>query len=75
MYINDIASVLDHCKVSLYADDSVIYTDHNDVSEAVELVQKDLNNLSEWCVRNKLCWHSCLGHAWSLLPPSGCSPT
>ena len=58
IYINDIASVLDYCKVSLYADDTVIYIDHNDVSEAVELVQNDLNNLSKWCERNKLTINS-----------------
>ena len=54
IYINNIASVLAHCKVSLYAEDTVIYIAHNDVAEAVELVQNDLNNLSEWCTRNKL---------------------
>ena len=58
IYINDIANVLDYCKVSLYADDTVIYIDHNDVSEAMELVQNDLNNLSKWCERNKLTINS-----------------
>ena len=58
MYINDIASVLDYCKVSLYADDTVIYLAHENVNIAVELVQKDLNNLSNWCTRNKLTVNS-----------------
>ena len=58
IYINDIASVLAHCKVSLYADDTVIYIAHNDVPEAMELVQNDLDNLSEWCTRNKLTINS-----------------
>ena len=58
IYINDISSVLEHCKVSLYADDTVIYISHHDVNEAVEMVQNDLNKLSNWCTRNKLTINS-----------------
>ena len=58
IYINDIANVLVHCKVSLYADDTVIYIEHNDVNEAMERIQSDLNNLAEWCTRNKLMINS-----------------
>ena len=58
IYINDLASVLEHCKVSLYADDTVIYLANQKVNDAMELVQKDLNNLSEWCTRNKLTKNS-----------------
>ena len=58
IYINDLASVLEYCKVSLYADDTVIYLAKQNVNDALELVQKDLNNLSEWCTRNKLTINS-----------------
>ena len=58
IYINDLASVLEYCKVSLYADDTVIYLVNQNVNDALELVQKDLNNLSEWCTRNKLTINS-----------------
>ena len=58
LYINDIAKVLDHCKVSLYADDTVIYVAHDNVNSALELLQGDLNNLSSWCTRNKLTINS-----------------
>ena len=44
--------------MSLYADDTVIYIANDDVSEAIDLVQKDLDNLSEWCRRNKLTINS-----------------
>ena len=49
IYINDIAKVLKNCKVSLYADDTVIYIAHDNVNIAIELLQYDLDNLSSWC--------------------------
>ena len=58
IYINDIANVLDHCKVSLYADDTVIYIENNNVKNAIDLLQCDLDNLSNWCTRNKLTINS-----------------
>ena len=58
LYINDIAYVLKSCKVSLYADDTVIYVAHDNVLDALELIQNDLNNLSGWCTRNKLTINS-----------------
>ena len=58
LYINDIAKVLEHCKVSLYADDTVIYIVNKDVENAMVLIQNDLNNLSNWCTRNKLTINS-----------------
>ena len=58
IYINDIANVLEHCKVSLYADDTVIYISHENVKTATELIQMDLNNLLNWCMRNKLTINS-----------------
>ena len=58
IYINDISNVLEHCKVSLYADDTVIYIENSNVNNAVALLQCDLNNLSGWCTRNKLTINS-----------------
>ena len=54
IYINDISNVLVNCKVSLYADDTVVYITHENVNNAIELLQYDLNHLSTWCSRNKL---------------------
>ena len=54
LYINNISSVLEHCKVSLYADDTVIYIENNNLNTAIELFKCDLSNLSNWCSRNKL---------------------
>ena len=54
IYINDLSKVMDYCKVSLYADDTVIYLAHNNVQNALYLLQSDLNKLVEWCTDNKV---------------------
>ena len=54
LYINDITSSLRNCKVSLYADDTVLYTSHSDLETATRLLQQDLNALNSWCKKNKV---------------------
>ena len=54
LYINDISTILQNCKVSLYADDTVIYYSDSTLEEAIPKVQQDLNLLSDWCNRNRL---------------------
>ena len=58
LYINDISDVLENCKVSLYADDTVIYILHENVNDALRLLQSDLDNLVAWCTDNKLTINS-----------------
>ena len=58
IYINDISNVIEHCKVSLFADDTVIYIENSNVINALDLLQCDLNNLPNWCTRNKLTINS-----------------
>ena len=54
LYINDITSSIKNCKVSLYADDTVVYISHSDIQTGIQLVQQDLNRLNNWCKENKL---------------------
>ena len=54
IYINDLSNTMDHCKVSLYADDTVLYISHNNLQTALQLLQCDLNKLVEWCTDNKV---------------------
>ena len=54
IYINDLSKIMDHCKVSLYADDTVLYISHNNLQTALQLLQCDLNKLVEWCTDNKV---------------------
>ena len=54
LYINDISKSLKKCKVSLYADDTVLYYSSNNLNQAVNNIQNDLAELSSWCDINKL---------------------
>ena len=54
IYINDLSKIMDYCKVSLYADDTVLYISHNNIQTALQLVQSDLDKLVEWCTDNKV---------------------
>ena len=54
LYINDISHCLDKCKVSLYADDTVLYYSSDNINEALRSVQKDLTSLNNWCHKNKI---------------------
>ena len=54
LYINDISKVLEHSKVSLYADDTVLYYSADKVEDAISVIQEDLLLLSNWCNKNRL---------------------
>ena len=54
LYINDITKNMKKCKVSLYADDTVLYYSSNNLDLATTTVQNDLIELSNWCNTNKL---------------------
>ena len=58
IYINDLSGVLESCKVSLYADDTVIYFAHKNVNVALQLLQQDLDRLVDWCSDNKVTINS-----------------
>ena len=54
IYINDISNVIQNSRVSLYADDTVIYISHSDYESAIALIQRDLDRVYTWCDCNKL---------------------
>ena len=54
IYINDISCILKNCKVALYADDTVLYIEHENLDDALTYMQEDLHLLSKWCTGNKL---------------------
>ena len=54
LYINDISRCLTNCKVSLHADDKMLYHCSTNFEEALIAVQNDLILLNEWCCMNKL---------------------
>ena len=56
IYINDLPLVFDSCKVSLYADDAKIYAPITSQA-SIQAVQKDINNMVEWCKKWRLNIH------------------
>ena len=54
LYINDLPKSMRFSKVSLYADDTVIYVTESDIKNAENRIQQDLNLLQNWCNMNKL---------------------
>ena len=54
MYINDMVDVNNFSKICLFADDTVIYYAHRDITQATEAVQQDLLAIDSWMNENKL---------------------
>ena len=54
LYANDIEKSIFKSRVVFYADDTVIYASAKNVTKAIARVQKDLNNLLKWCIKNGL---------------------
>ncbi len=54
LYVNDITRMVLDCKISLYADDTVIFY-HGVDTEIIEYnLQSDLTRISNWLLANKL---------------------
>ena len=58
LYINDLPDCLEKLTPCLYADDSQIFSSAKDCVELNANLNHDLNNVSQWLVKNKLQHHS-----------------
>ena len=54
IYVNDIAELNLKSKISLFADDTVIYISSKDINYVKCQLQMDLDVISKWCCYNKL---------------------
>ena len=52
IYANDISKVIKHCKIALYADDTVLYIGGADYEKIRSKMQQDVNALCQWCTVN-----------------------
>jgi hypothetical protein len=48
VFINDITSVINHCSIRLFADDTCLFITVDDRDIAADLVNHDLYNIQEW---------------------------
>ena len=53
-YINDIVNAKGSLKINMYADDCILFKTGNDWNAMSDSIQHDLNNIHEWCERNRL---------------------
>ena len=54
IYINDIYSIVRNSKISMFADDTVVYISRSYLDNAITLLQQDLDRVYTWCNSNKL---------------------
>lgn len=54
IYINDLPNCLSSTQCILYADDTTIFTYHNNISSLVNILSTDLENIFRWCNTNLL---------------------
>ena len=54
LHINDLPAGLKHCKVSMYADDTLLYCEGTDLNEICIKVNEDLQYVKTWLDHNKL---------------------
>ena len=54
LYINDIVEAIRNCKINMFADDTLITTSAPTISEAMQKINEDLENLRKWLMYHKL---------------------
>jgi hypothetical protein len=48
VFINDITDIISHCKIRLFADDTALYIEVDDRTQAAEYINSDLKSIEEW---------------------------
>ena len=54
IYINDMPNIVKHCKIILYADDTLLYYSSNSVKDIELCVNEDLHSICKWLDENLL---------------------
>ena len=54
IYINDLPTALTKCRISMYADDTVIYFSDKNPATLMKTLQDDLNNVVKWMEDGRL---------------------
>ena len=54
VYINDLPTAVNHCSVTLYADDTVLYCYSSNIKDLENALNEDLSRIAPWLNRSKL---------------------
>ena len=54
LYINDLVHCLNKMRPILYADDTNLFFESNDLNRDISIIKDELHAVENWCVRNKL---------------------
>ena len=66
LYVNDITNTTSLFEVILFADDTTLLYSHPDTSSAIDLIDKELNEISNWFKANKLSVNASKTHYMKL---------
>ena len=55
IYVNDVPLVVKHCKIQLYADDTLLYVSSSSISNIKSMLSEDVKHIIEWLNNNFLC--------------------
>jgi hypothetical protein len=54
LHFNELPTILKHCKILMYADDTVLYCHHHDLGEIEKILSEELSAVSTWLQENEL---------------------
>ena len=67
LLINDLHTEVTECKILLYADDTVVYFSHKNVSDLENILNEEVNKVAKWMSNNHLTLNLKKGKTESLL--------
>ena len=68
IYMNDLPNCLCNSKVILFADDTTLYASSDNIVNLYDLINRDLDNLTDWFRANKLSLKSIKTHYMLISP-------
>ena len=51
IYINDVTTVVNHCTITLFADDTCLFIEVDDRQNTVSHIEQDLKNIDNWACK------------------------
>lgn len=54
LYINDIVKIVKHCELQLFADDTILFLQSDNMDNLIKLINEDLGRLYKWLCDNSL---------------------